>query len=52
MKFVFTLDNFFRGIWGSIERISELFSEIKGLLLNMIRKIHYNLHFPLKSLIN
>lgn len=33
-------------------RISEIFSKKRDLSLNMIRKLHHELHIPLESLIN
>jgi len=37
---------------GSRGRISEIFSKKRELSLNMIRKLHKNLHIPLESLVN
>ncbi len=37
---------------GSRGRISEIFSKKRDLSLNMIRKLHNDLHIPLESLIN
>ncbi len=37
---------------GSRGRVSEIFSKKRDLSLNMIRKLHHELHIPLESLIN
>ena len=37
---------------GSRGRVSEIFSKKRDLSLNMIRKLHHDLHIPLESLIN
>ncbi len=37
---------------GSRGRVSEIFSKKRDLSLNMIRKLHNDLHIPLESLIN
>jgi len=37
---------------GSRGRISEIFARKRDLSLNMIRKLHHNLHIPLESLVN
>lgn len=37
---------------GSRGRISEIFSRKRDLSLNMIKKLHHDLHIPLESLVN
>lgn len=36
---------------GKRGRVSEIFNHQRNLTLSMIRKLHYNLHIPLESLI-